>query len=118
MAKRKTPKSQKPEATQQSGTVELTIDGANVTVPVLVERLLKDQREAIMYYEHVLSLWDYKVYQPNEKEILKNKNDYSNELHKFILELVPTYKERIEDFKKHEEQLKKNEKEVATNDNN
>ena len=118
MAKRKTPKSQKPEVSKKDGNVELTIDGAKVIVPVLVERLLKDQREAIMYYEHVLSLWDYKVYQPNEKKILKNKDDYSNELHKFILELVPSYNERMEAFKKHDDELKKNEKEVATNDIN
>ena len=57
MAKRKTPKTNK-----EKGLVKVTIDGVEITVPVLVKKLLDDQRSIVQYYEHLMSLWYYKEF--------------------------------------------------------
>ena len=98
MAKRKSSK-------KDSQTVELTIDGAKVIVPILVEKLLKDQKETIHYLEHVLCLWHYKSYSKNG--IKEGGPNYDNELAKFIEEMVPSFKERNKLFKETDQ---KNEK--------
>ena len=62
MAKRKTPKA---KATPNT-TATVTIDGAEIQVPILVSNMLKDQRQTIDYLEHILLLWHYKQYGPNK----------------------------------------------------
>ena len=70
MAKRKTPKA---KATPNT-TATVTIDGAEIQVPILVSNMLKDQRQTIDYLEHILLLWHYKQYGPNKDEISKDKS--------------------------------------------
>tara|TARA_R110000824_G_scaffold366496_2_gene555166 strand:+ start:64 stop:396 length:333 start_codon:yes stop_codon:yes gene_type:complete len=98
MAKRKSPK-------KDSQTIELTIDGAKVTVPILVEKLLKDQKETIHYLEHVMCLWHYKVYSKNGMK--KGEPNYEKELASFIEQMVPTFEERSKLFKETDENNEK-----------
>ena len=94
MAKRKTPKVEKLE----TGNVEIQIDGAKVKIPVLVKRLLDDQRASIHYFEHLLSLWYYKEY--NED----TATDFEKELARWSKENIQKFDERMEDFKKHDKE--------------
>ncbi len=109
MAKRKTPKSKTKE-----GFSNITVDGAEVQVPVLVERLLQDQRSTITYLEHILCLWSYKVY--NQEDTTSDEAvSFLKEMNKFIENQIPTYQDRIEKFK---ETDKKIAEEVASEDIN
>lgn len=96
MAKRKTPKVEKPQL--ETGNVEIQVDGAKVNIPVLVKRLLDDQRSSVQYFEHLLSLWYYKEY--NED----TATDFSKELARWTKENVQKFDERMEDFKKHDKE--------------
>lgn len=89
MAKRKTPKTK-----LENGTVEITIDGAKVVVPVLVKKLLDDQRRTLTYFEHLLSLWHYKEY--NEE----TATEFAKELATFVQENITEFDERIKQFEK------------------
>tara|TARA_R100000988_G_C3862061_1_gene99774 strand:- start:157 stop:462 length:306 start_codon:yes stop_codon:yes gene_type:complete len=99
MAKRKTPKTKK-----ETGMVEVKIDGVDVNVPVLVKKLLDDQRAVVQYYEHLMSLWYYKEY--NEE----TSSSFAKELSSWIKDNTPGFEERIDSFKKRdEENLENNE---------
>ena len=99
MAKRKTPKTKK-----ETGMVEVKIDGVDVSVPVLVKKLLDDQRAVVQYYEHLMSLWYYKEY--NEE----TSSSFAKELSSWIKDNTPGFEERIDSFKKRdEENLENNE---------
>ena len=111
MAKRKTAKLKK---SLKEGFANITIDGADVQVPVLVERLLQDQRSTITYLEHILCLWNYKIY--NQEDTSSDEAiSFMKEMNKFIENQIPSYKERIERF---EETDKKIAEEVASKDTN
>lgn len=109
MAKRKTPKAKTKE-----GFANITVDGAEVQVPVLVERLLQDQRSTISYLEHILCLWSYKVYN-GEDNTSDDAISFLKEMNRFCEHQIPSYKERIEQFK---ETDKKIAEEVASEDIN
>tara|TARA_A100001201_G_scaffold112529_1_gene96386 strand:+ start:105 stop:410 length:306 start_codon:yes stop_codon:yes gene_type:complete len=93
MAKRKTPKTDK-----EKGMVKVTIDGVEITVPVLVKKLLDDQRSVVQYYEHLMSLWHYKEF--NEE----TSSSFAKELAAWIKDNTPSFEERIENFKKRDEE--------------
>ena len=95
MATRKTPKA---KATPET-TSSITIDGAEIQVPILVSNMLRDQRQTIDYLEHILLLWHYKQYDPNKDEISKDKMDYQNEMAAFIQQFIKEWDKRIEAFK-------------------
>jgi len=84
------------------GTVEVTIDGVKITIPLLVKRLLEDQRKSIHYYNHVLALWMYKSYDENSNKSI------DHEIASFINESIPEIKEMIEHFKEQDAKQENN----------
>tara|TARA_B100000963_G_scaffold117975_1_gene102666 strand:+ start:1229 stop:1543 length:315 start_codon:yes stop_codon:yes gene_type:complete len=97
MAKRKTPKTDK-----QKGMVDVTIDGVNITVPVLVKKLLDDQRAVVQYYEHLTCLWYYKEFDE------ETSSSFEKELAAWFKDNTPGFEERIENFKKVDEEKNEN----------
>ena len=93
MAKRKTPKTDK-----EKGMVKVTIDGVEITVPVLVKKLLDDQRAVVQYYEHLMSLWYYKEFDEEKS------SSFAKELATWIKDNTPSFEERIDNFKKRDEE--------------
>lgn len=93
--------------------VSVNIDGVDVNVPVLVDKLIKGQRDNVHYLEHVLCLWHYKHFTPNKDDISKDKSDYQNELAEFVEAYIPTMNDRIDSFKKADAEMKENSKETV-----